>query len=205
MSRRQAALSVAAASTYPMPASAKRLADYTDEEQDALDQSTRNVEGQRLPSGIRVIQVTTVEDGAPAAVGGRVYVHFKIWNRGFRAGTPADSSFVDGRPYDWILGTPPPRIIRGIDEGMRGMREGEWRRLVVPASLAYGEVGLAKGSRGALAVQPNEDVYVDLLLCDTAACDAALRQPGAKRPALEFAHDGTAKSVTCKRYGSAGL
>ena len=28
------------------------------------------------------------------------------------------------------------------------MREGEWRRLVVPAELAYGDRGLTKGSRG---------------------------------------------------------
>jgi peptidylprolyl isomerase len=205
MSRRQAAFSLAAACTCPLPASAKRLAEYTDDEQDELDLSTRKLPGVRLPSGIRVIQVTEVEDGAPAVVGERVYVHFKIWNKGFRAGTPADSSFLEGRPYDWFLGKPPPRIIRGIDEGMRGMREGEWRRLVVPSQLAYGEAGLAKGSKGALAVQPNEDVYVDVLLFDTAACDAAVRQPGKNRPALEFAHDGTAKSVTCKRFGSAGL
>ena len=79
------------------------------------------------------------------------------------------------------------------------MREGEWRRLIVPPSLAYGESGLRKGTRGALVVQANEPVYVDLLMMSTAECDALLRLPGAKVAAPDFAHDGKQKSLLCKR------
>ena len=107
------------------------------------------------------------------------------------------------------------------------MREGDWRRLVVPASLAYGDEGLLRNARGAVLVRPNEDVYVDLLMSkwrapstrgdprptrfatsstrargravDAASCDELLRPRGkaGQRPA--FAHDATQKSLVCKR------
>ena len=47
--------------------------------------------------------------------------------------------------YDWALGSGGDgRLPAGADEGAVGMREGGWRRLVVPAKLAYGEAGLPK-------------------------------------------------------------
>ena len=36
----------------------------------------------------------------------------------------ADWSFYDDRPYAWVLGQPTQRIPTGVDEGVRGMREG---------------------------------------------------------------------------------
>lgn len=154
-----------------------------------------------LPSGVKVISVTEVEDGLQPKVGDRVYVHFKVWPKGFRSGPPVDSSFEQQRPYDFILGEPEGRIFSGIDEGIRGMREGEWRRLVVPAAQAYGESGLQRGSRGAYLVKPGEQVYVDLLMYPTATCDAVLRPAGLKQPAKAFAHDGSIKSISCKQAG----
>ena len=202
MSRRGAIGCAGAACLSPSPSFAKELKEYTDEEREALDLATRNAEGRLLPSGVRVISVTSTDGDAPT-IGDRVYVHFKIWRKGFRSGVPADSSFMQQRPYDWFLGQPDARLIPGIDEGVRGMREGEWRRLVVPAELAYGDRGLTKGSRGAYAVYPGEAVYVDLLLLSTANCDLALRIPGGtKREPPRFAHDGTLKSVLCKRVGA---
>jgi FKBP-type peptidyl-prolyl cis-trans isomerase len=201
--RRHLAAAAAALVLHPHPAAAKRLAEYTDEEREALDLSSRRQEGRKLASGVRVIDVTAVEDGRRPAIGDRVYVHYKVWIKGFRASVPVTSSYVDGRPYDWILGQPDERIAVGIDEGVRGMREGEWRRLIVPADAAYGERGLALGSRGAFAVPPGQPIFVDLLLLETAACDLALRAPGKDRPPPDFAHNGAQKSLYCKRVGGA--
>lgn len=188
------------AATVPTPVAAKRLSELSSDEQEALDLASRDPKTARvLASGLRIIDVTTVDDATQPQKGDRVYVHFKVWPKGFRNGAPADSSFLDGRPYDWLLGQPDGRIPPGIDEGVQGMREGEWRRLIVPPSLAYGESGLRKGTRGALVVQANEPVYVDLLMMSTAECDALLRLPGAKVAAPDFAHDGKQKSLLCKR------
>ena len=127
-----------------------------------------------------------------------MYAHFKVWTGGFRNGVPVDSSFQQTRPYDWFLGQPDARIRPGFDEGVRGMREGDWRYLVVPAKLAYGEQGLPKNTRGAMLVQPNEDVYVDILLMDASKCDPVLRPNVPKQGRPEFAHDFKLKSLICK-------
>ena len=90
------------------------------------------------------------------------------------------------------IGDLPPgrqRIVAGIDEGVAGMREGGWRRLVVPSSLAYGADGLPKGTRGSYAVPPNTDLFVDVRLMDggSGKCDQILRLGEMK------------KSLTCMR------
>ena len=187
------------AATCTQPAFAKPLKAYTEKERDTLDMASRSAEGKMLPSGIRVIGMTEDEDAPPAAaVGDRVYVHFKVWTKGFRSSPPVDSSFEQQRPYDFILGEPDDRIFPGIDQGVRGMREGSWRRLVVPPELAYGEGGLQKSSRGAYLVPPNEAVFVDVLMYPTKACDAVLRPPGKKGLRRAFGHDGTTKTTNCK-------
>ena len=73
-----------------------------------------------------------------------------------------------------------------------------WRRLVVPARLAYGEEGLAKNARGAMLVKPNEDVYVDLLMMEEAKCDPLLRPVVPKVGRVGFAHEGNQRSLLCR-------
>ena len=91
---------------------------------DALDEASREPSaGVLLPSGVRVIDMV-VGDGPEPAAGKRVYCHYKVWAGGFRAGKVADWSFYDDRPYDWVLGQPTDRLPTGVDEGVRGMREG---------------------------------------------------------------------------------
>jgi hypothetical protein len=105
-----------------------------------------------------------------------------VWRDGFREGPAVDLSFFDNRPYGWDLGTPTERIPRGADEGIAGMREGGWRRLVVPD--AYGNAGFRRGhkksNRVPFAVKPNAPAYFDVIMFDggSGRCDSLLRPPG---------------------------
>ena len=188
MTRRSvlAACGLAATAT-PKLASAKSdfkwgpLAQMTEAQMDALDEASREPSaGVLLPSGVRVIDMV-VGDGPEPAAGKRVYCHYKVWAGGFRAGKVADWSFYDDRPYDWVLGQPTDRLPTGVDEGVRGMREGGeapfepgswnrradprtrappgWRRMVVPA--AYGDTGLKKVNIGV-----GKKRYTGLKVCD---------------------------------------
>jgi len=198
LGRREAVAALAAASLSGSPAFARTSFELSGEEKDVLDLASRTAAGYTLPSGIRVIDVNRADgDAHVPAKGDRVYAHFKVWTLGFRSGPPVDSSFFNSKPYDWFLGSPDERIRAGFDEGAQGMRTGDWRRLVVPARLAYGELGLTRG-RGVVLVQPAEDVYVDLLMLDAEACDVVLRPDIPKVGRAAFGHDTTLKSTLCK-------
>ena len=156
------------------------------DEIDALLARSRTDTGVLLPSGVRVIDL--VEGSGPQPTRGtRVWASFKVWASAWDSGQVADLSFLDGRPYDWVLGQPTDRMPKGVDEAVAGMREGGWRRLVVPPSLAYGDAGLrTKSSR---QIKPGEPAFVDVRLMDggSGRCDAILRLANMK------------KSVSCER------
>ena len=183
-----AAAAAASASIGTLPVTAMNA-----EEMDALDMASRTATGKLLPSGVRVIDVQEGTGPLPTK-GTRVYCHFKVWIKGFRSGEPADSSFRQVRPHDWVLGTPDDRIRAGFDEGALGMREGGWRRLVVPAELAYGEEGLRLPGKKFLIVPPNAEVFVDLRMVDggSGKCDKILRPEGVTAKGAE-----NLKSLTC--------
>jgi peptidylprolyl isomerase len=71
-------------------------------------------------------------------------------------GKAFDSSWSTGQPFQFILGA--NQVIRGWDQGLRGMRVGGRRKLVIPPELAYGDHG--QGS-----IRPNETIVfvIDLL------------------------------------------
>ena len=172
----------------------------TNEEQDALDMWSRSAPGVEAPNGVRVIDVA-VGTGPQPKKGDKVYCHFKVWTGGFRASTPADSSFRQARVYEWYLGTPTARMPVGADAGALGMREGGWRRLVLPASMAYGTEGLkmagANGKEtGVYAVAPDTPVFFDLRMVDggSGKCEAILHPPGVNEKAAQ-----RLRSISCKR------
>ena len=149
--------------------------------------------GTLLPNGVRVFDLVVGEGPQPVR-GGRVWASFKCWSNGFDAGQVADLSFLDGRPYSWVLGQPTERIPKGVDEAVAGMREGGWRRMAVPAEVGYGDRGLRKTGRApapagyittrsekaGYAVRPGEPVYFDVRLIDggSGRCTELLRPVG---------------------------
>ncbi len=71
-------------------------------------------------------------------------------------GTMFDENYTKDTAFTFQLGT--GQVIKGWDQGLVGMKVGGERRLVIPASLAYGETG--QGS-----IPPNADlVFVVKLL-----------------------------------------
>ena len=50
-----------------------------------------------------------------------------------------DSSLDRGEPLSFTLGT--GQVIKGWDQGLIGICEGEKRKLIIPAELAYGSKG----------------------------------------------------------------
>ncbi len=72
-----------------------------------------------------------------AAVGGRILtVRYTLW---LGDGTRIDSSEDHGQPFNFTLGK--GEVIKGLDEGVVGMRVGGIRWLTVPPDLAYGASG----------------------------------------------------------------
>lgn len=79
----------------------------------------------------------TVGDGAEAAAGQQVSVHYV--GVAHSTGEEFDSSYNRGAPLDFPLGR--GRVIKGWDDGVAGMKVGGRRRLVIPPHLAYGDRG----------------------------------------------------------------
>jgi len=67
-----------------------------------------------------------------------------------------DSSYIRKEPLSFTIGS--GEVLRGIDEGVRTMKVGDLRRLIIPPQLAFGQRGV-KG-----LIPPNSTLYVDLKL-----------------------------------------
>ncbi len=87
------------------------------------------------PSGM-VIEELAVGDGALAAAGQQVKVHYTGW---LTDGTKFDSSKDRNDPFVFPLGA--GRVIKGWDEGVQGMKVGGKRKLTIPPALGYGTRG----------------------------------------------------------------
>lgn len=99
-----------------------------------------------------------VGTGAVAEPGNTVHVHYTGWlqNADGSRGRKFDSSRDRGEPLSFPLGE--GRVIKGWDEGVRGMKEGGQRRLVIPSALAYG----ARGAGG--SIPPNSTLIFEVEL-----------------------------------------
>jgi len=86
------------------------------------------------------VDVKTVKAGSGEPVKKRqlIKVHYTGW---LKDSTKFDSSRDRNEPLEFVLGA--GQVIKGWDIGIEGMKQGEIRRLKIPAALAYGnnEVG----------------------------------------------------------------
>jgi FKBP-type peptidyl-prolyl cis-trans isomerase FkpA len=104
------------------------------------------------PSGL-IIEDVTVGEGAAAASGQRVTVHYTGW---LTDGEKFDSSKDREEPFQFSLGA--GRVIKGWDEGVQGMKVGGTRKLTVPPALGYG----ARGAGG--VIPPNATLVFEVEL-----------------------------------------
>ncbi len=87
----------------------------------------------RHPNGLEV-QDIVVGTGAEIKTGDVALVHY---SGTLTNGTKFDSSYDRGQPFQFNVGA--GDVIQGWDLGIPGMKIGGKRRLVIPASLAYGD------------------------------------------------------------------
>ena len=71
--------------------------------------------------------------GEEAEPGMKILVAYSGW---LQDGTRFDSSLKRSRPFEFTLGA--GQVIKGWEEGIRGMKPGERRQLVIPPQMAYG-------------------------------------------------------------------
>lgn len=109
-------------------------------------------------SGLQYEEIT-VGEGAEAAIGNHVSVHYTGWlqNVDGSAGKKFDSSKDRNDPFEFPLGG--GSVIKGWDEGVQGMKEGGVRKLIIPASLGYG----ARGAGGVIPPDATLIFEVELL------------------------------------------
>lgn len=97
-----------------------------------------------LTSGLQYEVITPAKDGAHQPEKGNVViVHYTGWLAD-KDGNPImdkkfDSSVGRGAPFEFVIGK--GQVIKGWDEGVMLMKVGEKRRLILPASIAYGAYG----------------------------------------------------------------
>jgi FKBP-type peptidyl-prolyl cis-trans isomerase FkpA len=100
-----------------------------------------------------IIEDLVVGDGAEAAAGQHVTVHYTGW---LTDGRKFDSSKDRNDPFAFALGA--RQVIAGWDEGVQGMKIGGSRKLTIPPDLGYG----ARGAGG--VIPPNATLVFEVEL-----------------------------------------
>lgn len=88
-----------------------------------------------LPSGLRYVDLK-LGTGEEAREGKILEVHYTGWLDG---GAKFDSTQGCERPLTLRLGA--GDVVKGLDEGLAGMKVGGKRRLIVPPDLGFGKEG----------------------------------------------------------------
>ena len=110
----------------------------TDEETTGEAGEVGGVSGEMIttPEGLQYVEIA-LGSGKEAGPGDTVLVHYTGW---LEDGTQFDSSREPGRdPFPVQLGV--TRVIEGWQIGLRGMRAGGKRKLIIPPHLGYKERG----------------------------------------------------------------
>jgi FKBP-type peptidyl-prolyl cis-trans isomerase len=104
------------------------------------------------PSGL-TLEDTVVGEGRTAVTGRDIIVHYAGW---LADGTQFDSSREKQDPFEFTLGK--KEVMDGWEEGLRGMKVGGKRKLVIPPDLAYGKEGAGD------TIPPNETLTFEVEL-----------------------------------------
>ena len=115
--------------------------------------------GDNAVTHLKIINTKTGH-GAVAVPGARVTVDYTGWlyapDAKQHRGKKFDSSKDHGQPFSFVLGA--GQVIKGWDQGVKGMRVGGERTLIIPADMAYG----ARGAGG--VIPPNAALVFDVSL-----------------------------------------
>jgi peptidylprolyl isomerase len=119
--------------------------------------SPPEVSGEEVELSSGLVYIDFVEGtGATARRGDRVAVNYTGWLAS--TGERFDSSVDDNTTFNVLIGA--GGVIQGWEQGLPGMKEGGKRRLMIPASLAYGSAGQGD------TIPPNADLIFDIELVD---------------------------------------
>ena len=105
-----------------------------------------------LPGGLKYVDLK-VGEGDIAEAGLTATVHYTGW---LTDGTKFDSSLDRNQPLQFRIGA--GNVIRGWDEGVKGMRIGGKRHLTIPPDMGYGAAGYAP------VIPPNATLVFDVEL-----------------------------------------
>ncbi len=117
------------------------------------------IEWTSTPSGLRYYDYR-LSDGAPVKVGDIIIIHYKLALslEHLETGPWIEITWELKEPIKFKLGF--GEIIKGLDEGIPGMRISGERRFFVPPNLAFGERGVPT------RIPPNTDLYFQVYIAD---------------------------------------
>jgi peptidylprolyl isomerase len=113
---------------------------------------TVNVQPTVTASGLKIFELQA-GSGPAAEEGGVIYIKYTQWVQG---GNECDSTHVGPVRYQLRKG----QVIDGLVEGIKGMKVGEKRRLIIPPELAFGDTGSGN------VIPPGATLIYDIELTD---------------------------------------
>lgn len=96
------------------------------------------IEGSDAPPPTK-LEIDDIKEGTGPAAKDGDKVSVQYVGALYDTGKEFDASWDRGEPFEFTLGS--SQVIKGWDEGVKGMKAGGRRKLVIPPDLAYGETG----------------------------------------------------------------